>query len=79
MVQGRQSDAWDHTAHLLAMVFNCHMDTRKGGAKSAADFHPFPGNKPRPKEDMVVGVLDRDGLYDLFINGKMPSKVGNPP
>ena len=42
MAQARQSDNWNHTAALLAMLANVNRDPKKGRAFKPADFHPIP-------------------------------------
>lgn len=76
MARGRQEDEWSRTAEVLAMVFNCHMDTKKSVVKSARDFYPF-GRGPR-RERPVDGVIGAQGLKDIFIHGRMPTDVRNP-
>ena len=47
MAEGRGRDAWNHTAQLLAMVYNAHR--AKGvRAMKPVEFHPFAGNKQAP-------------------------------
>jgi len=59
MVEGRQRDQWNHTAQVLAMLYNAFRD-HKTRALSPADFHPFM-RKPVPtvtlKELSNLGVL----------------------
>ncbi len=59
MVDGRQRDQWNHTAQLLAAIYNAFRD-HKTRALSPADFHPFV-RKPAPtitlKQLNEMGVL----------------------
>lgn len=41
MAEGRQREAWNHTSHVLTMLYNIHRDPRRTKAASAADFHPL--------------------------------------
>jgi len=61
MAEGRRLDAWDHTAHLLAMLYNAFRGHRQR-ALEPADFHPLR-KKPAPtvtlKQLADMGVLSR--------------------
>jgi hypothetical protein len=39
MARAKQSEAWNHTSMVLAMLFNANCG--KGQQKTAEDFHPF--------------------------------------
>lgn len=59
MFEARQCHAWEHTAQLLAMLFN----TRFGGKNTlkAADFNPY-AVKPKP----VVVKVPMATLQDMW-------------
>lgn len=46
MAEARQSDAWNHTAALLALLANAHRDPKKTRPLKPIDFHPH--RKPTP-------------------------------
>ncbi|GAB6166147.1 hypothetical protein JCM19992_21470 [Thermostilla marina] len=47
MAEGRQHEQWNHTSHLLAMLYNAFRGHRQR-ALGPADFHPL-AEKPSPK------------------------------
>jgi hypothetical protein len=47
MIEGKNSEAWDHTSQLLAMINNCHCDK----AISPYDRHPY---KDEPEVEMPI-------------------------
>ena len=59
MAEGRQREAWDHTSHLLAMLFNANRDPKKTSPAGAANFHPLvKREKPaRPEKKAKIGIL----------------------
>jgi hypothetical protein len=50
MAEARARQLWEHTSHLLAMLFNANSKHRK----SAADFNP---TLPRPTIPVSAGVV----------------------
>ena len=59
MAEAKQTDDWNHTAALLAMLGNIHRDPKKGKAFRPADFHPAmkrtsPSSTPVPKVDVSI-------------------------
>ena len=60
MAEAKQTDDWNHTAALLAMLGNIHRDPKKGRAFRPADFHPgikraMPNTKTdHPKVDISI-------------------------
>lgn len=69
MATARRRDAWDHTANLLAMLYNAHRDPNKGSSLSPADFHPL---RPRP-EPMKLPL---SVLREVFVPAAKPGKKG---
>ncbi|MCL4193729.1 MAG: hypothetical protein KJZ87_18470 [Thermoguttaceae bacterium] len=59
MADGRQRAAWNHTAQVLAMLYNAYRD-RRTKALAPSDFHPYL-KKPVPtvtlKQLVEMGVL----------------------
>ena len=66
MAEGRQREAWNHTAALLALLANCHRDPKRSSAFTVTDFHPLvePAGPP-PRADITV-------LKSVFIDGRFP-------
>ncbi len=66
MAEGRQREAWNHTAALLALLANCHRDPRRSSAFTVTDFHPLaePAALPPPADISV--------LKDVFIHRRCP-------
>ena len=66
MAEGRQREAWNHTAALLALLANCHRDPKRSSAFTVTDFHPLaePASPP-PRADITV-------LKTVFIDGRFP-------
>ncbi|MGD9856510.1 MAG: hypothetical protein AB7U20_16305 [Planctomycetaceae bacterium] len=48
MAESRQSDAWNHTASVLALLANAHRDPKKTRPLKPADFHPLRKPTPTP-------------------------------
>jgi hypothetical protein len=66
MAEGRQREAWNHTAALLALLANCHRDPRRSRAFSVTDFHPLvePAAPPPPCDISV--------LKAVFVDNRIP-------
>lgn len=59
MAEGRQRDAWNHTAQLLAMIYNAHRGP-KARPMRPAEFHPFGRPKrpaPRVKDLSILRMV----------------------
>ncbi|MGC1272618.1 MAG: hypothetical protein WBC44_02835 [Planctomycetaceae bacterium] len=59
MADAKQTDYWNHTAAVLALLANVHRDPKKGKAFKPADFHPAlkrspPTSSPAPKVDVSI-------------------------
>lgn len=58
MAEARQSDLWNHTAALLALLANAHRDPKKTRPLKPVDFHPHrkptPNPPAPPKADISV-------------------------
>jgi len=63
MAEGHSRDAWNHTAQLLAMVYNAH---RGKGARAMKplEFHPFAGNK----QASAAKTKDLSILNQVFVD-----------
>ncbi len=61
MVDGQEREAWNHTAELLAMLYNAHRDP-KARTMQPAEFHPS-GRKPKP----VAKTKDLSILKQVFV------------
>ena len=62
MAEGHSRNAWNHTAQLLAMLYNAH---RGKGARAMkpAEFHPLAHNDQAP----VAKTKDLSILKDVFV------------
>jgi hypothetical protein len=56
MAEGRQRNQWNHTAQLLAMIYNAHRDPRSRLMKPA-EFHPFGGRKTATPKTKDLSIL----------------------
>ena len=66
MAEGRQREAWNHTAALLALLANCHRDPKRSRAFTVTDFHPLAEPaQPAPLCDITI-------LKAVFIDGRFP-------
>ena len=68
MAEGRQREAWNHTASLLALLANCHRDPKRSRACTVADFHPLAderSTRPAPTCDLTI-------LKAVFVDGRFP-------
>jgi hypothetical protein len=65
MAEARQSDLWNHTAALLALLANAHRDPKKTRPLKPIDFHPYRSSKPTtaaPKAPISI-------LKQVFVDG----------
>jgi hypothetical protein len=53
MAEARQREDWNHTAGLLAMVYNAHR-APKARAMKPAEFHPFVRQPAPPTKDLSI-------------------------
>ena len=62
MAEGHGRDAWNHTAQLLAMLYNAH---RGKGARAMrpAEFHPLSGKQQSP----AAKTKDLSILKQVFV------------
>jgi len=56
MVEGRKREAWNHTAQLLAMVYNAHRDSKRR-AMRPAEFHPMAERPPETPKIKDLSIL----------------------
>jgi len=58
MAEARQSEAWNHTAAILAWIGNCNPYRKSSRKFHPRDFHPFAARKDaKPKEKVGFDVL----------------------
>lgn len=58
MAEGRQRERWNHTAQLLAMIYNAHRDP-KARLMKPAEFHPMAGRKEAIPKTNDLSILKR--------------------
>ncbi len=54
MADGKQREAWNHTAHLLAMIDNRMTFGKRDTPSKPSDFHPFLQREKREEEDVLL-------------------------
>jgi hypothetical protein len=62
MAEGRQREAWNHTAALLAWIGNNNPHRKKSKTFHPRDFHPFArraGKKEPPPVKADISILKR--------------------
>lgn len=66
MAEARIRERWNHTSALMALVANCHRDSRRR-AFTPADFHPQVAVAPTlpPMTDLSI-------LKTVFVDRHMP-------
>jgi len=64
MAEGKVSEAWNHTSHLLALIANVNRDPKKTRAVKPADFHPFM----KKKSGWKLKAKDIGILKDVFVS-----------
>jgi hypothetical protein len=69
MAQSRQTENWNHTAALLAMLANVHRDPKKGRALKPSDFHPVPKPKTKAEQPPIKGDIRM--LKTLFVDRRI--------
>ncbi len=69
MAEGRKREAWNHTAQLLAMIYNAHREPRSELLEPAR-FHPMTPRPALPK------TKDLSILKLVFVDGKLPGDPG---
>ncbi len=64
MTQARQQSEWGHTSSILALLANCHRDSKKRPAPFAPEeFNPCKrANREKPVANVPIGVLK-----DIFL------------
>lgn len=63
MAEGRQRDAWNHTASIMALTANVHRDPKqKRTPYESDDFHPLTETKPEPPT-VKVSIRALKGLF----------------
>jgi hypothetical protein len=77
MARRKRQEAWDHTAAVLALLANCHRDTkRRPRPYSPADFHPLQDATPRRRSKRKPDPLLRQMLAELMTGRKLPRPPG---
>ena len=57
MVDGRRTDAWNHTANLLCMLANIHRDPKKQRKPfEPREFHPIAGQRKKRPEPIPADI-----------------------
>ena len=69
MAEGRQREAWNHTAALLALLANCHRDPKRSHAFTVTDFHPLAAPLAPPPRGPI------DLLKTVFIDHRFPESL----
>lgn len=49
MAEGKQTESWNHTSQVLAMIANCRPFLKQKHVISAAKFHPFAKLMPKKR------------------------------
>jgi len=62
MAEGKGRENWNHTASILALIFNVNRDSKKHHAARPSDFNPY-ALKPKPK----LRGGDLRILKDIFV------------
>lgn len=65
MAEARQSDLWNHTAALLALLANAHRDPKKTRPLKPIDFHPNRRATPTPTAPKAPISI----LKQVFVDG----------
>jgi hypothetical protein len=63
MAESRGKDNWNHTANILAMLFNVNRDPRKQRAVTPETFNPFERKGERFKDTALAFKC----LKELFV------------
>ena len=86
MADGRQRDAWNHTAALMALTANCHRDPKQRSTPfEPNDFHPMPSTvrrKPITKVSIgaLKGMFTGEGHADIrLIEAALEDQLIDPP
>lgn len=45
MARARQSESWNHTASILAMLVNVNRDSKRSRPAKPSEFHPLHGRR----------------------------------
>ena len=67
MADAASRDRWQHTASLMALVANCHRDTKKSRAFRPKDFHPFEKQR-RPRDGNRKPTVGIEVLKQVFVD-----------
>lgn len=71
MAEGRQSDQWNHTASVLALLANAHRDPKKSRPFRPEEFHPIAAAK-RAARPPIKGDIRM--LKQVFVDQKAERK-----
>ncbi len=64
MAEQRDRRNWQMTSEVMALLANCHRDTKRRGPYKASDFDPYMRKVKAVKAPISI-------LKDVFINGRM--------
>lgn len=66
MAKARQSESWNHTASILAMLVNVNRDSKRSRPAKPSEFHPLHGRRgggiPLDKGNLKI-------LKRIFVEG----------
>jgi hypothetical protein len=78
MAEGKQKEAWNHTASLLAMLVNTAFG-KKGRPVEAGKFHPFEKQQPRARLSREETASRLNEFVGLKRHGRNPTPPGKRP
>jgi hypothetical protein len=91
VASGRQSDAWWHTAHMIAHSANLHRDRKKKGTPyTAAECNPYllaqKGEERKRTGTALIGSVvtgmfapDKAGRFQMIIEARNKARETNDP
>jgi hypothetical protein len=66
MADGRRREAWNHTSHLLALIYNMNRSSQSK-AMTPQEFHPMHGDPSAEKPRQKVPI---SALRDVFLRDR---------
>ena len=66
MAEARRRDMWDHTAGLLALLYNINRDPKRSRAMRPEDFHPLR-QQSRNRKGVEKVKADITALKQIFV------------
>lgn len=69
MAEGKVTEAWNHTAHVMTLLANLNRDPKKTKPFEPSQFHPYAR---QPAQEITVDQLTREILMTVKAKQRKP-------